>query len=323
MRLTARGEGASRSPRSMLFYRDFRQFGGGHLKVWDYFQHVRSSRLYAPSIYFSAETLWDESNPWRALRGTALGEWRPERADSLFVAGVDWLMLPERLRESSAAPIVNLVQGICHADPGDPRFSFLRHKAIRICVSPEVKAALEETKQVNGPMYLIPDGIDLGIVPPGAGTRDIDVLVAGLKRPELAAEITARLSRPGLRVVTAAGLLPRPEFLGLLARARITVFLPTAAEGFYLPALEGMALGTLVICPDCIGNRSFCLNGYNCYRPEYTLEALIQSAREALSLSPEKIDSMLADARRTARRHDILEERKRFLDLLGNIDQLW
>ncbi|MBI2311657.1 MAG: glycosyltransferase family 1 protein [Betaproteobacteria bacterium] len=323
MGLTARGGGAARSRRSMLFYRDFRQFGGGHLKVWDYFQHVGCSRRYAPSIFFSEETLWDDSNPWRALRGAVLGEWRPERADSLFVAGVDWLMLPGRLRESSAAPIVNLVQGIGHASPDDPRFSFLRHKAIRICVSPEVKAALEETKRVNGPLYLIPDGIDLGIVPPGGGKRDIDVLVAGLKRPGLAAELEARLRRPGLGVVTAAALLPRPEFLGLLARARITVFLPTEAEGFYLPALEGMALGTLVICPDCIGNRSFCLNGYNCYRPQSTLEALLQSVGEALSLSAEEIDSMLANAQRTARGHDILEERKRFLDILGNIDQLW
>jgi len=53
------------------------------------------------------------------------------------------------------------------------------------------------------------------------------------------------------------------------------VFLPNQkeGEGFYLPALEGMAVGTLVIFPDCIGNRSFCLSGYNCFRPDYTTES--------------------------------------------------
>jgi glycosyltransferase involved in cell wall biosynthesis len=52
--------------------------------------------------------------------------------------------------------------------------------------------------------------------------------------------------------------------LNWINQAKITVFLPYRdIEGFYMPALEGMALGTLVVCPDCIGNRSFCLPGYN------------------------------------------------------------
>ena len=52
-------------------------------------------------------------------------------------------------------------------------------------------------------------------------------------------------------------------------------------EGFYLPALEAMALGSLVICPDCIGNRSFCLPGRNCFRPNYDLNSVIDSVQSA------------------------------------------
>ena len=36
----------------------------------------------------------------------------------------------------------------------------------------------------------------------------------------------------------------------------MTLFLPNQREGVYIPGLEGMALGTLVVCPDCVGNRS-------------------------------------------------------------------
>ena len=46
-----------------------------------------------------------------------------------------------------------------------------------------------------------------------------------------------------------------------MARARVTVLVPNPKEGFYLPALEAMALGTIVVCPDCVGNRSFCVAG--------------------------------------------------------------
>ena len=65
--------------------------------------------------------------------------------------------------------------------------------------------------------------------------------------------------------------VPRDEFLDAMRRARVTLFLPNEEEGFYLPALEGMALGTIVVCPDCVGNRSFCLPGVNAFRPDYRL----------------------------------------------------
>ena len=58
-----------------------------------------------------------------------------------------------------------------------------------------------------------------------------------------------------------------------MARARVTLYLPNRLEGFYIPALEGMALGTLVVCPDSVGNRSYCRDGENC------LDAAIRGGR--------------------------------------------
>ncbi|MGL4499823.1 MAG: hypothetical protein ACRCU2_12230 [Planktothrix sp.] len=54
-----------------------------------------------------------------------------------------------------------------------------------------------------------------------------------------------------------------------------------------------MAVGTLVICPDCIGNRSFCLPGYNCWRPDYTVESLLRTIQQALQYSQTQVKPLL------------------------------
>jgi glycosyltransferase involved in cell wall biosynthesis len=99
--------------------------------------------------------------------------------------------------------------------------------------------------------------------------------IAALKEPEVGQELKQKLETIGQKVELLTTQLSRKDYLEQLNRATITVFLPNQkeGEGFYLPALEGMAVGTLVIFPDCIGNRSFCLSGYNCFRPDYTTES--------------------------------------------------
>ncbi|MGL5135262.1 MAG: hypothetical protein ACRC78_22250 [Planktothrix sp.] len=52
-------------------------------------------------------------------------------------------------------------------------------------------------------------------------------------------------------------------------------------------------MGTLVICPDCIGNRSFCLPGYNCFRPDYTVESLLRTIQQALQYSQTQVKPLL------------------------------
>lgn len=314
--------------KKVLFHRDFAGFTGGHLKVWDYFNHVRHSTRYRPFIRFSRESLWDESNPWRGAEGVLAPD-APLDADILFLGGLDWLMLEPRARDDSRIPIVNLVQGARHAQPGDPRYPFLRHRAARICVSEAVAAALAESGQANGPVRVIPNGLDLAGLPaplPQAG-RDIDVLVSALKQPALGAELAQRLAHSGhhagRRVELLGAALPRPRFLDAMRRARIAVHLPLRAEGFYLPPLESMALETLVVCPDCVGNRSWCIPGDNCFRPDYALEPLVRDAEAALALPAAGRARMLERARATVARHDLMAERRAFLGLLDELERIW
>ena len=315
----------SHLPRNVFFYRDFRGFYGGHLKVWDYYNHVRASSQHVPRISFTKETRWDESNPWFGVTDQELKEYSVGHADVLFLAGLDWLRLTESQRTQSAIPIINLIQGLTHSDPADTRSEFLKHKAIRICVSPQIREVIEASHKVNGPLYVIPNGIDRSLIPAPNHhvARPVEVLIVAFKQPQLGHQLNLCLQRQGRQVKLLTEFLPRAEFLQYLNQAKVTVFLPCYQEGFYLPALEGMAAGTLVVCPDCIGNRSFCINGLNSFVPAYTLENIIYDAEKALRISPVMVQEMHINAARTVANHALLKERKAFLEILDNVQLLW
>jgi hypothetical protein len=211
-------------------------------------------------VRFSPESVWDATNPWNAALDHVVGEDEAVDFDMLFLSGVDWRpMIPREERDEYSRPIINIVQHVWHACPSDPagRHKFLPHKAIRICVGPEIVKAITRTGRVRGPVFMIPNAVDHDLLAELAGTpeRDIDVLVAANKRPALGRAVAARLERADRKVELVDERIPRWELVPLMARARVTVFVPNPKEGFYLPALEGMAVGTTVVCPDCIGNR--------------------------------------------------------------------
>ena len=303
----------ARSAQTVHFYRQFAGLTGGHLKVWDYFQHTKTSGIFNPMIYMTPDSLRDESNPWVASGERISNEWNPHRADALFLAGMDWRAVPENCDR----PVINLIQGLRHASPADPRYAFLRRAATRVCVSEEVAEAILSTGLVNGPVITIPAGVDMESFPETSDQRDIPVLIAGLKNPAMAKSLSEILAHLGIQSVCLTRLLPRADFLRMLGRARVTVFLPQIAEGFYLPALEGMAMGTLVVCPDCVGNRGFCIHGINCLQPSNHIEALGTACMDAFDRTNKGVsDEMIKRGQETARRHSLDLERDRYQSVL-------
>lgn len=313
--------------KKILFYREFGGLTGGHLKVWDYFNHVLHSQEYLPYIYFSPNSHWDDSNPWKQIDQEKLLSSPLKNPALIFMEGMDWEFLDPSFRERSPIPIINLIQHIRHADPDNPRYTFLKYKAIRICVSPEVETYLRESRQVNGPLYAIPCGIDPALLPQPIDylDKDYDILIAALKEPQLGQALQHQLNPLGKRIAILTTQLSRQEYLQWINRAKMTVFLPNQkeGEGFYLPALEGMALETLVICPDCIGNRSFCLPNYNCFRPKYTMESIVNEVKQALNQTPSQIQNLLKNAKRTVKEYNLIQEQQLFLNILNNIKKIW
>ena len=310
----------------ILFFRDFQAFSGGHLKLWHYFQHVQSLADYQPSIYFTPQSLWSETNPWNIAKHNVVNSLEEVSPSVLFLAGLDWEILDElNPAFKNSTPIINLIQHVRHSHPHDPRYRFLNRKAIRICASPDVQEALQKTGRVNGPFFTIPYGLDYDHFPEAipVSKKPISLGIAALKQAPLGIKIKAKVEKffPTIELLTQP--ISRKEFLNFINRAQITLFLPTLEEGFYIPALEGMKLQTLVICPDCIGNRSFCHDQYNCFRPEFKLEALLDSLRQAQALNPHQKNIMLAHANLTALQYNLAKEKAAFLTILNQINYLW
>jgi glycosyltransferase involved in cell wall biosynthesis len=250
----------------------------------------------------------------------SVGEVAP---NALFVAGRDWQRLDALGLLERGLPILNLIQHVRHAEEWSIQSRYLERKAIRLCVSAEVAEAVQAAGS-QGPTVVIPNGVDIPEASAASlGGPPLDLLVAGLKQPVLAREAAARLAAPGRSIEVFTEHVPRDEFLAAMRRARVTLYLPNEEEGFYLPALEGMALGTTVVCPDVVGNRSFCLPGVTAYRPAFQLDALVAATEEALALPDAGRVILLAQARKMAQRHSLEAERRAFQDVLANLGDLW
>jgi glycosyltransferase involved in cell wall biosynthesis len=297
------------------FYRTYRSFHGGHLKVFDYFNHVRASGTFTPQIVFSPDSVWDASNPWASAGLVEVGD--PGEPDVHFLAGRDWVHLDDRDREASPIPVVNFIQHVRHAEPGHPLSPFLRNRAIRIAVSHQVADAITAAG-ANGPVHTIPNGIDLDdVLPHEAAEKTTELLIVANKKPELGREIQERFPTGSVLIDE---MVPRDGFLDEIGRARVALFCPNDTEGFYLPALEAMALGAVVVCPDVVGNRSFCLPGRTAFRPAYSMQAIVDATRSALDADR---GPYVDGGREMAASHDLQRERARFLEILEGVDGTW
>lgn len=323
-------------PQRVLFYRDLVSHTGGHQKVADYFEHLASCLAFHPEISFSAQTRWDVSNPWfPRYQHTSLA-YNPLKYDLVFLAGTDWRQyLPFAAQANK--PVINLIQHVRHADPASDVFEFLTQPAVRICVSQQVADAIQATGKVNGPVFTIPNGVNL---PRLEKNKAYDLIILGIKQPDFAKAVQQRLASRGLRMLVVDQWVPREKWFGLLAASRIALLLPNSTEGFYLPALEAMYYSDLVIVPDCIGNRDFCLHEQNCLMPAYNLESVLADIDRGLALIKNKeldcgklknnelygkqpIAQFKHNAANMVQAHNLVSERKAFLNIMGDIKQLW
>jgi len=320
--------------RTVWFHRQYERLTGGHVKHAHYYGHVARLSGHARRIVFS-ETIGhdglsaDRAALWPTTRIERAERWQPERGDVLFLAGTDWRYHDQTGFADMDMPRINLIQGVRHGHVGSERHGYLDRRAVRICVSHEVAQAIGATGRVNGPVFTIPNGtecrpadIDVG-GSVGFDERPEDVTVVGYKQPELTTALSRCLDERRIPHLTLDRFIDRDAFLGLLRRTRIAVCIPRPEEGFYLPALEAMASGCLVVTLDGIGNRGYCQHGHNCFLAEADQASLTAAVIEATRLSVSDRQRIHANAAETVRMHSLDRERRQFHDLLLDIGRIW
>ena len=319
--------------RTIWFHRAFRGVTGGEIKHSHYFAHTRQMRGFATRIAFTGGPLNEAQTRerrrlWPVGIGETVASWTPIGDDILFIAGTDWRYLGATDLAGTEHVRINLVQHVRHAVPDTDLWGYLARRAIRICVSAEVADAIAATGRPRGPIIAIPNSTDLPPWPDDApaaawAVRPRRVVIVGYKRPELATALSECLTQQCVDHEVVTGFRERGTFLGLLSETQIAVCLPHPTEGFYLPALEAMASGCIVVTLDAVGNRGFCRDGENCILVRPTVVALANAVARASRLSEPVRASMLAKATRTVAAHALHVERSRFHAVLGDVDRLW
>jgi hypothetical protein len=289
----------------VLFARTFVRPTGGNVTVRDMFFHALAYPGFDARIWFAPGSVHPESDLWRDLPADRVVEtpvWGDY--DLVVVNGKDWRLLPVAGRFR----VVHLVQHLGYAADDELR-GYLARPATRICISSAVQQSI--APHANGPVLLIPNGVDTQLFHEDGTRRTGSVLIWAGKAPELGAEIGRRLTLGGVDAAVITEWLPRAEFAARLRAADVVVALPLAAEGFYRPALEAMACGCAVVCSDALGNRAHCIAGETCLQPAHGDAGAHVAAVLHLLDDTELRERLRHGGRAIARRFDLASERAR------------
>lgn len=258
------------------FHREYKHYTGGHQKFRDYLEHTAALHNVECHL-FANSSCRIMPNLFTAVPGVVMQQqYQPEMADVVFLAGVDWNAYLPKKREGQK--VVNLIQHVRHGDPHHPLFQFLKHKALRICVSEQVRQAI--LPYANGECVTVTMGHR---IPDVVSEKNLDLYILGKKNPSFAESIQQWAENSGLTVHADLGLVERSAVFKNLARANVALVLPNPTEGFFLPGIEAMALSERVVVPDCVGNRGYCAESTNITLCDYEKSSCVKAILEAFS----------------------------------------
>jgi hypothetical protein len=293
-------------PSKVLFVRNVRLPTGGNLKVRDYFRHALSHPSLDPYIWFAPGSRHADNDIWAGLpAGRVVPRCDFDGQAAVCVNGKDWRLLPSA---TSGMRIVHFVQHGGYAT--DPELqTYLHRPAHRLCTSALIRDAV--LPFADGPCSVVPLGIDDGFFT--ASTVPGTVLILGRKQPENASALQQALAARGVTSdLLTDGWLPRADLVRRICEADILVTLPSVYEGFYLPPLEGMAAGCVVICSAATGNAGHCIAGETCLQPPHgDVEAHTAAVLQALGDGALRA-RLRATGERMASGHRMDRERERF-----------
>jgi len=299
----------------LLLVRHFRRPTGGNIKLRDYFLHAASHPAIDADMWFasgaqSAESdIWSEVDPRHLVRDPCFADYR-----FICVNGKDWPLLPA---DTGPSEIIHFVQHAGYLD--DPVLrGYLARPAYRLCTTAALRDAIAPV--ANGPVTHVPIGVADGFFAEARQAREVKVAIIGSKQPVFAMELAGRLRLLGLApVVIGDSWLPHKDMAALFRSAEILVALPLPTEGFFLPALEAMAAGCVVVTNDAVGNRGHCIAGETCLQPPRgDIDAHVAAIVEALN-DAELRRHLVEGGRRVAAPHSMAAERAAFHEFLNAI----
>ncbi len=315
--------------KKVLFYQHFGKKGvvrGAHHKTFDFYHHIKAFTDYEPHIFFDKDSLWDVDIPWFHLFDSmpTLNQLDFE-PDILFLnSGKDWIKYTKNRSIPDDVPIVSPVNNFRAVKPGHKSFDFLLTKAIRLCPSQELYEATVNHPNTNGKTIYLPNGV--GITDEAEklqSNKKFDLLIVGNKNPSLAQEINQQIKHLNLAVEVIDGWISKETFQNKLAESRISMHLPKMVEEHYIPGVEAMMLDSLVIIPDCVGNRSYSQHMETCFVTTYDLSGMLEALNQVLAMDEITRAKLRSNAAEHAKMFRLEHESKTLLEVLNSTASMW
>ena len=306
---------------------------GGVVKIFDYANHARSFGyepvVCCPEPYKKGLPLFENERfrdltPERGVRFIDLEKVSVGPNDLAFVSWPTHYDIVERRmsRWTRHEQVISIVQNVRWANPSWTRGYALRllsRPMARIMTNDVVLEAVEPYLNPTSLTEVIRIGHDSGFFARNrseAFERPIKVGYTTWKS-DVGDRVASQLenSRTGSGFQFRAIRAPAgwEELRRLYHWADVFLATPLPEEGFYLPGLEAMAAGAVVLSPDAGGNRAYCDFGRNCLRVELdNARSYVVVLKSLASESLDEINRLRSEGYETVKLHTLKYEKDRF-----------
>lgn len=334
--MSARGLGGGRT---IYFLTPTLNPVGGVVKIFDYVNHARalgfsavicSPEGYEPGLPLFSNGRFRDLTPEKGVRFTEdLGDFAVGPEDLVFVS---W---PSHYRtvEARLAPGVRPEQVLCviqNVRWGNPLFEggyavrLLSRPMTRIMTNDVVYDAVSPYLSYAGINRVIPLGhdcdffrLDRGASPLG---RPVRVAYTTWKSA-LGDRVAAALAgEGGFEFRSIRKSATHGELRDLYRWSDVFLATPLVEEGFYMPALEAMAAGSIVITPDAGGNMAYCRFGENCLGVGFeSVDDYVRALRELRAAPVARIAALRAGGYAATAKHTLPAEERGFARLVEEL----
>ena len=309
---------------------------GGVVKIFDYVNHA--SALGLEPVICCPEPFKEDLPLFRIPRFSGIS---PE-AGFRFVglekvsvgphdlAFVSWpthyeILEPRLSRWTHHEQVISIVQNVRWANP-----TFTNGYAMRLLSRPMARIMTNDVVLEAVRPYLnetsMTEVIDLG--------HDTAFFArertAGLAQPirvahtawksDVGDRVAARIRGPAFEFRAIRDPVGWEELRELYHWADVFLAAPLVEEGFYLPGLEAMAAGAIVLSPDVGGNRAYCEFGENCLRVDFDdPSSYVEVLSSLKKTDPTRIDRMRKRGYETIARHTLSSEEQHFVAFLERL----
>jgi hypothetical protein len=310
---------------------------GGVIKILDYAVHALDLDH---EIVICCDTPYDEKlplfesgrfrhlSPRRGVRFMPLSAIRIGPRDLVFFSWpphfdvIRQNLLPGTVPEQ----VIHIVQGLCHADP-----SFIGGYALRLLTVPLARIVISELVLEAVKPFLNQDSYTKVILLGHDAPFFSKQRTGGIPAPANVAHTTwksgigdrieAQLLNGPFRFRAVRHTADWEELRRLYHWADMFLCTPGPEEGFYLPGLEAMSAGAIVLTPDVGGNLVYCRFGENCFQVELENESsYITVLKSLVRKSHDQIDKVRQMGYRTVKQHELSREKERFLSFVARLE---